>query len=88
MSKIKIGLTKILETLLLKEYPGISDIKVIPMSDDIDCKFFQVSIGLSPAHMKEYRTENIRNYATSLSKFVLDKDEKIMIIFYNSEIKN
>jgi hypothetical protein len=84
----RIGLVKIFETLLLKEFPGITDINVIPMSDDIDCKYFQISIGIPPVYLTKYGGDNIRKYTDSLSKFVLDNDEKIMVIFYNSERKH
>lgn len=84
----RIGVMKIFETLLIKEFPGIEDIKVLPISDDIKDKRYQVFIGLPPASLKEYGGDNIREYAKTLSQFVLDPGEKVMILFYNSEDRN
>jgi hypothetical protein len=83
----KIGLEKILEMMLIKEFPGIGRATVIPTSDDIDCKRYQVEIGLTPDQIKEYGGDNIRNHVKHLSKFVLDNDEEVRILFYNSERK-
>ena len=82
-----IGLEKILEMMLNKEFPGIGRATVIPTSDDIDCKRYQVEIGLSPDQIKEFGSENIRNHVKYLSKFVLSNAEEVRIIFYNSERK-
>jgi hypothetical protein len=83
----KIGLEKILDMMLIKEFPGIGRATVIPTSDDIDCKRYQVEIGLTPDQIKEYGGDYIRNHIKHLSKFVLDNDEEVRILFYNSERK-
>jgi hypothetical protein len=83
----KIGLEKILEMMLIRDFPGIGRPTVIPTSDDIDCKRYHVEIGLTPDQIKEYGGDNIRNHVKYLSKFVLDNDEEVRILFYNSERK-
>ena len=83
----KIGLEKILEMMLVRDFPGIGRPTVIPTSDDIDCKRYQVEIGLTPDQIKEFGGDNIRNHVKFLSKFVLDSEEEIRILFYNSETK-
>ena len=83
----RIGLEKILEMMLVRDFPGIGRVTVIPTSDDIDCKRYQVDIGLTPDQIKEFGGDNIRNHVKYLSKFVLDNDEEVRVIFYNSERK-
>lgn len=80
----QIGLLKIMDTLLVKEYPGLTGIKVVPLRD-IDNTTFRLFIGITPEQMEKYGSINIRNSVQSLAKFVLNDDEKVITLFYNSE---
>ena len=85
MNHTYIALKKILNELVPKEYPGISDIKVV---DDEwgGIHKYKIFLGVKPEYFNEHNSLDIRDYVNRISKYVLGKYETIgQILFYNSE---
>lgn len=84
----KIGLKKVLNTILVKEFPLIEEIMVEINREEIlepyEDKYYIVNIGIAPGQLRSNELDRIRTKTHMLSKLVLGpKDRLISVRFYN-----
>jgi len=84
MDNTYIALKKILNMMVPKKYPMISDIKVIDDSYEYDdSKNYIINLGVSPDELERLSNSDVRDYIEDVSRYVLKGNETLRIVFYN-----
>jgi len=86
MDNTYIALKKILNVMVPEKYPMVSDIKVIDDSYEYDNSTnYLIYLGVSPNELEELISSDVRDYIENVSRYVLNGNETLRIIFYNPE---
>jgi hypothetical protein len=87
MDNTYIALKKILNIMVPEKYPMVSDIKVIDDSYEYDNRTnYLIYLGVSPEELERLRSSDVRDYIEDVSRYVLEGNETLRIIFYNPDL--
>jgi hypothetical protein len=86
MDNTYIALKKILNIMVPEKYPMVLDIKVIDDSYEYDNSTnYLIYLGVSPDELEVLSSSDVRDYIENVSRYVLNGNETLRIIFYNPE---
>jgi len=86
MDNTYIALEKILNIMVPEKYPMVLDIKVIDDSYEYDNSTnYLIYLGVSPDELEVLSSSDVRDYIENVSRYVLNGNETLRIIFYNPE---
>jgi len=86
MDNTYIALKKILNIMVPEKYPMVLDIEVIDDSYEYDNSTnYLIYLGVSPNELEELSSSDVRDYIENVSRYVLNGNETLRIIFYNPE---
>jgi hypothetical protein len=87
MDNTYIALKKILNMMVPEKYPMVSDIKVIDDSYEYDNSTnYLIYLGVTPDELEVLSNSDVRDYIEDVSRYVLNGNETMRIIFYNPEL--
>ena len=86
MDNTYIALKKILNIMVPEKYPMVSGVKVIDDSHEYDNSTnYLIYLGVSPDELERLSNSDVREYIEDVSRYVLNGNESLRIIFYNPE---
>jgi hypothetical protein len=86
MDNTYIALKKILNIMVPEKYPMVLDIEVIDDSYEYDNSTnYLIYLGVSPDELEVLSSSDVRDYIENVSRYVLNGNETLRIIFYNPE---
>ena len=86
MDNTYIALKKILNIMVPEKYPMVTSIKVIDDSYEYDNRTnYLIYLGVSPEELERLRSSDVRDYIEDVSRYVLEGNETLRIVFYNPE---
>jgi hypothetical protein len=87
MDNTYIALKKILNMMVPEKYPMVLDIKVIDDSYEYhNSTKYNIYLGVTPDELETLRNSDVRDYVEDVSRYVLNGNETLRIIFYNPEL--
>ena len=87
MDNTHIALEKILNMMVPKKYPVVLDIKVIDDSYEYnDIKKYLIYLGVGPEELERLRSSDVRDYVKEVSRYVLQGDETLRVVFFDPEL--
>jgi hypothetical protein len=87
MDNTYIALKKILNMMVPKKYPMVSDIKVLDDSSSYNNQTnYLIYLGVSYDELDGLKSSDIRDYVRDVANYVLKGDETMRIVFFNPEL--
>ena len=87
MDNTYIALKKILNIMVPEKYPIVSGIKVIDDSYEYHNSIkYNIYLGVIPDELETLSNLDVREYIEDVSRYVLNGNESLRIIFYNPEL--